>query len=53
MLSADSAKVAAFVALLVTYTFEVLTVLTVLYLILIPIGFRRYMILMQKDRKLP
>ena len=45
--------VVAFVALLVTYTFEVLTVLTVLYLILIPIGFRRYMILMQKDRKLP
>ena len=45
--------VVAFVALLVTYTFEVLTVLTVFYLILIPLGFRQYRILAQKDRKSP
>ena len=45
--------VVAFVALLVTYTFEVLTVLTAFYLILIPLGFRQYRILAQRDRKLP
>ncbi|MFM6280240.1 MAG: hypothetical protein ACKPE2_18580, partial [Dolichospermum sp.] len=45
--------VVAFVAILVTFTFEVLTVCTIFYLLLIPVGFRRYRLMALQEPKLP